>query len=46
MTTPSSSPGPSGPVPSADDVRLREALGAYGEAVETVHGYGYRLRAP
>ena len=27
MTTPSSSPGASGPVPSADDVRLREALG-------------------
>jgi len=24
--------------------RLREALGAHGEAVETVHGYGYRLR--
>ncbi len=26
--------------------RLREALGPYGEAVETVHGYGYRLRDP
>jgi two-component system phosphate regulon response regulator PhoB len=26
--------------------RLREHLGAYGEAVETVHGLGYRLRAP
>jgi two-component system, OmpR family, phosphate regulon response regulator PhoB len=24
--------------------RLREALGSYGEAIETVHGYGYRLR--
>jgi len=24
--------------------RLRERLGAYGEAVETVHGFGYRLR--
>ena len=24
--------------------RLRENLGSYGEAVETVHGYGYRLR--
>ena len=24
--------------------RLREKLGAYGEAVETVHGVGYRLR--
>lgn len=26
--------------------RLRTALGPYGEAVETVHGYGYRLRDP
>jgi two-component system phosphate regulon response regulator PhoB len=26
--------------------RLREGLGAYGEAVETVHGVGYRLRDP
>jgi two-component system phosphate regulon response regulator PhoB len=26
--------------------RLRERLGAYGEAVETVHGFGYRLRDP
>lgn len=25
--------------------RLREKLGAYGEAIETVHGMGYRLRA-
>jgi two-component system phosphate regulon response regulator PhoB len=24
--------------------RLREHLGTYGEAIETVHGYGYRLR--
>jgi len=24
--------------------RLRERLGAYGDAVETVHGFGYRLR--
>src|SRR4029077_12556574 len=24
--------------------RLRERLGAHGEAVETVHGFGYRLR--
>ena len=24
--------------------RLREALGTYGEAIETVHGFGYRLR--
>src|SRR5580693_5100315 len=24
--------------------RLRERLGAYGEAVETVHGFGYRLK--
>ncbi len=24
--------------------RLRERLGVYGEAVETVHGFGYRLR--
>ncbi len=26
--------------------RLRERLAAYGEAVETVHGFGYRLREP
>jgi two-component system phosphate regulon response regulator PhoB len=26
--------------------RLRERLGPYGEAIETVHGFGYRLRAP
>lgn len=26
--------------------RLRERLGAYEEAVETVHGFGYRLRDP
>lgn len=26
--------------------RLRERLGAYGDLVETVHGFGYRLRAP
>jgi two-component system, OmpR family, phosphate regulon response regulator PhoB len=26
--------------------RLRERLGACGEAVETVHGFGYRLRDP
>jgi two-component system phosphate regulon response regulator PhoB len=26
--------------------RLRENLGSFGEAVETVHGYGYRLRDP
>ncbi len=26
--------------------RLRERLGALGEAVETVHGFGYRLRDP
>jgi two-component system phosphate regulon response regulator PhoB len=26
--------------------RLRERLEAYGEAVETVHGFGYRLRDP
>jgi two-component system phosphate regulon response regulator PhoB len=26
--------------------RLRERLGAYGEAVETVHGFGYRLKEP
>ena len=26
--------------------RLRERLAAYGEAVETVHGFGYRLRDP
>jgi two-component system phosphate regulon response regulator PhoB len=26
--------------------RLRERLGPYSEAVETVHGYGYRLRDP
>ena len=26
--------------------RLRERLGSYGEAVETVHGFGYRLRDP
>lgn len=25
--------------------RLRERLGAYSEAIETVHGFGYRLRA-
>jgi two-component system phosphate regulon response regulator PhoB len=24
--------------------RLREKLGAYGDAIETVHGFGYRLR--
>jgi two-component system phosphate regulon response regulator PhoB len=24
--------------------RLRERLGTYGEAVETVHGFGYRLK--
>jgi two-component system phosphate regulon response regulator PhoB len=26
--------------------RLRERLGAYGQAIETVHGFGYRLREP
>jgi two-component system phosphate regulon response regulator PhoB len=26
--------------------RLRERLGLYEEAVETVHGFGYRLRDP
>ena len=26
--------------------RLRERLGTYGEAVETMHGFGYRLRDP
>jgi two-component system, OmpR family, phosphate regulon response regulator PhoB len=26
--------------------RLRERLGAYSEAIETVHGFGYRLRDP
>jgi len=26
--------------------RLREALGVYGDAIETVHGFGYRLREP
>ncbi|HVY46190.1 MAG TPA: winged helix-turn-helix domain-containing protein [Minicystis sp.] len=26
--------------------RLRERLGGYGDAVETVHGFGYRLRDP
>jgi two-component system phosphate regulon response regulator PhoB len=26
--------------------RLRERLAAYGEAVETVHGFGYRLKEP
>jgi two-component system phosphate regulon response regulator PhoB len=26
--------------------RLRERLGTYGEAVETVHGFGYRLKEP
>jgi two-component system phosphate regulon response regulator PhoB len=26
--------------------RLREALGEHGEAIETVHGFGYRLRHP
>ena len=26
--------------------RLRERLGIYGDAVETVHGFGYRLREP
>jgi two-component system phosphate regulon response regulator PhoB len=26
--------------------RLRERLGAYSEAIETVHGFGYRLREP
>jgi two-component system phosphate regulon response regulator PhoB len=26
--------------------RLRERLGTHGEAVETVHGFGYRLRDP
>jgi two-component system, OmpR family, phosphate regulon response regulator PhoB len=26
--------------------RLRERLGAHGDAVETVHGFGYRLRDP
>jgi two-component system phosphate regulon response regulator PhoB len=26
--------------------RLRERLGDYGEAVETVHGFGYRLKEP
>ena len=24
--------------------RLRERLGAYGDVVETVHGFGYRLK--
>jgi two-component system phosphate regulon response regulator PhoB len=24
--------------------RLREKLGKYGDAIETVHGFGYRLR--
>ncbi len=26
--------------------RLRERLGAYGDAIETVHGFGYRLAQP
>jgi two-component system phosphate regulon response regulator PhoB len=26
--------------------RLRERLGPYGDAIETVHGFGYRLREP
>jgi two-component system phosphate regulon response regulator PhoB len=26
--------------------RLRERLGAYGDVVETVHGFGYRLKEP
>ena len=26
--------------------RLRERLGSYSEAIETVHGFGYRLRDP
>jgi two-component system phosphate regulon response regulator PhoB len=26
--------------------RLRERLGVHGEAIETVHGFGYRLREP
>ena len=26
--------------------RLRERLGVHGEAVETVHGFGYRLKEP
>jgi two-component system phosphate regulon response regulator PhoB len=26
--------------------RLRERLGSYGEAVQTLHGFGYRLRDP
>ena len=26
--------------------RLRERLGAYGDAIETVHGFGYRMREP
>jgi two-component system phosphate regulon response regulator PhoB len=26
--------------------RLRERLAAYSEAIETVHGFGYRLRDP
>jgi DNA-binding response OmpR family regulator len=26
--------------------RLRERLGSYGEAIETVQGFGYRLRDP
>ena len=26
--------------------RLREKLGKYGEAIETVHGFGYRLKDP
>jgi two-component system phosphate regulon response regulator PhoB len=26
--------------------RVRQRLGSYGDAIETVHGYGYRLREP
>ena len=26
--------------------RLRQRLGDYGEAIETVHGFGYRLKEP
>ena len=26
--------------------RLRQRLGEYGDAIETVHGFGYRLREP
>ena len=26
--------------------RLRDALGAHADAIETVHGFGYRLRDP